>query len=134
MVSYRLTFVETRDGERPIASIKVGDQVFAYNSATGKEEYETVDAVLVHTDPVTEDLTISGEVIHTTPEHPFYTLDRGWVNADNLKRGEMVKSADGRYGVVQAIVVRAKPQVMYNLTVHGDHTFFVGAGEWLVHN
>jgi hypothetical protein len=46
----------------------------------------------------------------------------------------MVKSADGRYGMVQAIVVLAQPQVMYNLTVHGDHTFFVGAGEWLVHN
>lgn len=27
-----------------------------------------------------------------------------------------------------------KPQRMYNLTVEGAHTFFVGDGGWLVHN
>ncbi len=36
--------------------------------------------------------------------------------------------------VVQSIVVEAAPQMMYNLTVAVAHTFFVGDGEWLVHN
>ena len=27
-----------------------------------------------------------------------------------------------------------RAQVMYNLTVHDDHDYFVGSGQWLVHN
>ena len=45
-----------------------------------------------------------------------------------------MRRADGSYGAVQAIVLIAKSQVMYNLTIEGAHTFFVGNGQWLVHN
>jgi hypothetical protein len=45
-----------------------------------------------------------------------------------------VRKADGSYGVVQGIEMVQQPQVMYNLTVAEAHTFFVGDGQWLVHN
>jgi radical SAM superfamily enzyme YgiQ (UPF0313 family) len=32
------------------------------------------------------------------------------------------------------ITIEHRPQVMYNLTVATAHTFFVGEGQWLVHN
>lgn len=128
------TLVQTDHGLFAIDALKKGDHVLAYNQQTVKNEYESIDAVLIHADSVTEDVNISGETIHTTPEHSFYTFDRGWVQADDLKHGELVKGANGLYGVVQAITVISQPQVMYNLTIHDDHTFFVGRGQWLVHN
>ncbi len=41
---------------------------------------------------------------------------------------------DGDYGSVEAITVTDAPQRMYNLTVADAHTYFVGDGQWLVHN
>jgi hypothetical protein len=90
--------------------------------------------VLIHVDPVQVHLTIDGEHVETTPEHPFFTLERGWVDAGELRVGERVRRANGFYGLVQAVVVETEPQVMYNLTVAEAHTFFVGAQHWLVHN
>jgi hypothetical protein len=41
---------------------------------------------------------------------------------------------DGTSGVVQSVLVLEQPARMYNLSVAEAHTFFVGEGEWLVHN
>jgi hypothetical protein len=35
---------------------------------------------------------------------------------------------------VEAIEFVAQPQTMYNFTVATAHTYFVGEGQWLVHN
>lgn len=45
-----------------------------------------------------------------------------------------MRQADGKYGVIEAVSFVVHPQVMYNLTVHDSHTFYVGVGQWLVHN
>ena len=42
--------------------------------------------------------------------------------------------ADGSTGEVESVEVAAVQQRMYNLTVDVAHTFFVGDGQWLVHN
>lgn len=42
--------------------------------------------------------------------------------------------ADGTYGVVTGWKIVPDTRVMYNLEVAQDHTFTVGAGEWVVHN
>ncbi|WP_026371044.1 RHS repeat-associated core domain-containing protein [Kallotenue papyrolyticum] len=128
------TPVATAEGAVPIGEIDVGEQVLAYDEATGTTGSYTVTAVLVHTDPVLIDLTIAGEDVETTPEHPFYTLERTWVEAGSLWVGAHVRRADGSYGVVQAVRVEQRAQVMYNLTVATAHTFFVGDQQWLVHN
>lgn len=72
------TVVDTPAGEVPIVTLSADDTALSYDQTTGKNVSEPVDEVLVHVDPVTIDLNISGEVIHTTPEHPFYMLGRGW--------------------------------------------------------
>lgn len=48
--------------------------------------------------------------------------------------GDVVVTIDGSGGVVEALEVIIAPQTMYNLTVDEAHTYFVGDGEWLVHN
>ncbi len=113
--------------------IDSGDHVLAYDQATGTTGSYTVTAVLVHTDTTQVHLTIDGEQIETTPEHPFFTQGRGWVDASDLRAGDHVRRADGSTGQVQVIEVEQQAQVMYNLTVAVAHTFFVGEGEWLVH-
>jgi len=128
------TQVATDSGEKAIANLKVGDKVAAYNTQTSQVELKAIDAVMTHLDFQLEDLTIDGETLHTTPNHPFYTLDKGWVAAGNLTVGEGVLKADGSYGKVQAVREIDRPQVMYNLTVHDDHDYFVGNGQWLAHN
>ena len=48
--------------------------------------------------------------------------------------GDRVRQADGSYGTVEAMTFERQPQAMYNVTVAGAHTYFVGARQWLVHN
>jgi hypothetical protein len=80
-------------------------------------------------------LVINGETIYTTPEHPFYTDEGEWENAEDIYAGERIRSEDGGYGTVSSTrVIDDANQRMYNLTVDEAHTFFVGEGQWLVHN
>jgi hypothetical protein len=128
------TQVATDKGEKPISDMQVGDTVLAYDQQSGTTESHKVQAVLKHDDPVIVHLTIDDEHIQTTPEHPFYTLERGWVNAGELKVGEHIRKADGGYGKVERVEREQRQQTMYNLTVEKAHTFFVGTKRWLVHN
>jgi hypothetical protein len=79
-------------------------------------------------------LTISGEDLTTTPEHPFLRTDGQWTPAGELAVGNEIRRADGEYGTVETIQFAATPQVMYNMTVADAHTYTVGDGEWVVHN
>jgi len=128
------TAVATPDGERPIGELSVGDAVLAYEEASGKTGAYPVSAVLVHDDPAIADLVIDGELVTTTPDHPFFTTEAGWTEAGNLWVGAHVRSAHGRSGIVSSVTISAEPQPMWDLTVAGAHTFFVGEGRWLVHN
>ncbi|MCE7989395.1 MAG: hypothetical protein DYG89_50225 [Caldilinea sp. CFX5] len=135
----------TAAGEVPISEIQVGDLVLAYDEATGATGYYTVTAVISHVDPSLIELTIDGETLETTAEHPFYVMASApwlatgasqgrWVDAGDLHVGDAVRQADGTTGIVQAVVVVQRSQPMYNLTVAVAHTFFVGEQQWLVHN
>ena len=87
-----------------------------------------------HTDEIIVHLTIDGEEITTTPEHPFYVEGKGWVDAKDLQVGDEVRNADESMGEVEQITTEQTTAEMYNLTVADAHTFYVGDGQWLVHN
>ena len=58
-------------------------------------------------------LTLDGERIDTTPEHPFYTEEQGWVNAGDLCGRAHIRQADGTPGVASsAITTEQRSQVM----------------------
>lgn len=128
------TLVTTPDGDIVISELEVGDTVLAYDETTGETGEYDITAVHVHTDEITVYLTIDGEVIGTTPEHPFYTLEHGWIAAGNLAVGDTILALDGDTGSVEKVTFIAQPQEMYNLTVEEVHTFGVGDGQWVVHN
>ena len=69
-----------------------------------------------------------------TDEHPFLTVERGWVSAADLRRGEHLLDADGTPVAVDAVLDLDRVTWVYNLTVEGLHTYYVGADPVLVHN
>jgi hypothetical protein len=89
---------------------------------------------MVHTDPATENLVTDKGTIETTPNHPFFTTDRGWVQAGSLKVGEKVRTESGGSATVVSFTVDQHPASMWDLTVDTAHSFFVGSGAVLVHN
>lgn len=122
------TPVALADGTtKSIAGVAVIDEVLAYDEDTGQIVPRRVTDLIAHDDPGVVALMLGGE-------HPFLTQKRGWVGAGQLQRGEHVRTAAGRWGVVGDVSLRPSPRRMYNLTVEGAHTFFVGDGRWLVHN
>jgi RHS repeat-associated protein len=128
------TLVATKEGTTSISAIEVGDYVLAWNEADGRFGYYAVTATWSHADDVLTELIVDGEWIETTPEHPFYVEGKGWTEADDLRTGDKIRQADGTTGTVWLKWNVQKTQEMYNLTVDTAHTYFVGEGQWLVHN
>lgn len=128
------TTVATPDGDVPISEIEVGDEVLAYNEATRSVGEYAVTATISHLDLNKVLVTVEGETLHTTAEHPFYTYGGEWVNAADLEVGDQVWSLENGYGEVEAVEQVETVEPMFNLTVENAHTFFVGEADWLVHN
>ncbi len=128
------TVVETDEGKKDISEIVVGDYVLAWDEEKGEIGYYEVTDTFSHLDAVLTNLVIDGEWIETTPEHPFYTLEEGWVPANELKPGMHIWQADSGYELIWLKWSVHETQEMYNLTVAEAHTYFVGEGQWLVHN
>jgi hypothetical protein len=76
----------------------------------------------------------TGEVIHTNQKHPFLSREKGFLSVGQIKLGMYVLRADGTYGVVTGRKMIPGTKVMYNLEVAQDHTYTVGAGQWVGHN
>jgi hypothetical protein len=128
------TLVTTASGLKAIRDVKAGEYVLAYDAVSQALAYYPVTAVWVHHDPVLTYVTLDGEVIKTTPEHPFYTTEGKWVAAAALQIGDDIQQANWQTGVVEAVRFSRVGQPMYNLSVAQAHTYFVGQGQWLVHN
>jgi hypothetical protein len=79
-------------------------------------------------------VTKTSEVVHTNQKHPFFTMEHGFLPVGQIKLGMHLLRADGRIGVVTGWKVVPGTKTMYNLEVAQDHTFTVGAGQWVVHN
>lgn len=80
------------------------------------------------------DLYIDGKVISTTGEHPFWTPDKGWVEASYLQVGSLLQTEDGRIVDLDGIEKREGEFEVYNFSVEGFHTYFVSDLGVLVHN
>ena len=131
------TLVATKEGDKPIEEIAVGDYVWAEDTVTGEQVLKKVLKVYVkETDHLIHIGTSTGEDIETTENHPFYTEERGWVAASELEEGETLHTEDGDIVTVtynHDEWLKA-PIKVYNLEVEGLHTYYVTANRVLVHN
>ena len=76
----------------------------------------------------------ASEVIEATPQHPFWVVGRGWMDAVDLRVGDTLLAADGTPLAVYATRTIAKQVVVYNFTVDTLHTYTVGQFRTVVHN
>ncbi|WEV32778.1 polymorphic toxin-type HINT domain-containing protein [Mycolicibacterium fortuitum] len=156
------TLVLLADGtNRPISQLRVGDQVWSANPASGQSGPQTVQAVLVNHDADLLDLTITNaagvsSVINTTSGHPFYSPVRadsttialaasttptqdygpGWTEAKDLRSGDALYTPNGVAAQVKSTTPVPGDADMWDLTIETTHTFYITTptASVLVHN
>ena len=130
------TMVLMADGTRkPIFDVQVGDQVTSYDPGTGEQSVQTVTATWPHTDTVVTLTLGDGTVVETTASHPWWDVTtRTYTRTDHLAMGDQLLTADGSTLTVAGMSGPQGEQPVYNLTITGPHTFYVGDDTILVHN
>lgn len=138
------TLVATPDGDRPIADISIGDEVYTYDEQTGEIIIGTVSGTFTRTADAIIELTIADEdgttyEILGTADHPFYVpAENGYIELGELNQGNVLQTFDGTLAIVQELDVLAGPFEVYNFEVEGTHNYFVasvdGGPLTLVHN
>jgi hypothetical protein len=151
------TPVATKEGLKNIEDIQFGDEVWAYDEKTGEIGLKEVVNVFEKETNALIELTLEGETITTTPEHPFYANGE-WREAGLLETGDSILLFSGRLVKVEKVqhvfvaepvaetsasidetvnpgnAVLAHTQKVYNFEVKDWHTYFVGRLQLLVHN
>jgi hypothetical protein len=131
------TPVETPDGPRPIEQVAPGDLVLSRDEETGEVSAEHVVATFETPGRPIVDLRLEetrDEALLVTPGHRFWTLDRGWVGAQDLQPGEVLLDARGEWLHVHGVSPTVRRQVVYNFEVEQTHTYFAGGARVWVHN
>jgi hypothetical protein len=128
------TPVSTDSGQKPIEQISIGDQVWARDLDSGRSRLRTV--VGLFSKPADELLTITAgaATLEVTPQHPFWVVGRGWLNAGDLAVGDRLQSLNGAQPPVVSISARAVATTVYNFEVAGDHNYYITEAQLLVHN
>jgi len=113
------TLILTTAGLLAIEKLRAGDKVlaadpesFEVGEKTILEAFERKVYKLVH-------LTINGEKIVTTDNHPFYVQGRGFIKAEGLFVGDKLISVDGKDLIVETHDIEQceKPITVYNFKV-----------------
>jgi hypothetical protein len=132
------TLVLTAAGPIAIENVKVGTLVLARDAETGHQAYKPVVRTFVTLAKPILIITArsaSGEetALSATGEHPFWVLDRGWVEAQNLQPGDLLSTSDA--DTLEVLASKAGPRTtVHNFEVQGFHTYFAGADPVWVHN
>lgn len=81
-------------------------------------------------------VTVNGEEITCTPNHPFYSPVNGWTSAIDLCAGDILVMLNGEYVVVEQVQheLLESPVKVYNFEVEDFHTYYVSETKVLVHN
>ena len=81
-------------------------------------------------------LTVNGEEIVTTVDHPFYVKNQGFIKAGELIVGDELLDVNGNVLLVENFDVELteKPVKVYNFQVEDFHTYYAGGLGVLVHN
>ena len=129
------TEILTVDGIKNIEDIKVGDWVIA-DDPTTPGEIEQRQVLDAYEREVTTliDIYVDGEVISATEEHPFWVVDKGWVDPKDLEVGDKLQTENGQIVDIDKLEKREGDFKVYNFHVEGIPTYFVSELGILVHN
>ena len=130
------TLVATETGYVTIENIKVGDLVWVHDPETGETALKPVVQTFRNETAEWIHVTVNGETLTCTPEHPFYVPEKGWTSAIDLRAGDILVMLNGEYVVVEQVQheLLESPETTYNFEVEDYHTYYVGEKSVLVHN
>jgi RHS repeat-associated protein len=128
------TLVETVDGAKAIEDIGVGDLVLSKNEETGEVAYKEVEWLFQREVQETYNLTVGGQVITTTDEHPFWVVGEGWVEAKDLQAGDIFETSEEEHLTLEKIEVKKEKTTVYNFKVKDFHSYFVTNLQIWTHN
>jgi intein/homing endonuclease len=119
------------DGSRAIDELRAGDWVLAAPEGDDKGDIRPRRIVQVFSRLAgTISVTIGGRCIRTTAEHPFWVQGQGWTEAMKLKKGDCLRSLDGQTVQVESWEDNGELELVHNVEVSEDHTYFVGGFDW----
>ena len=130
------TAILTSSGYVAIENIRAGDMVWASDPETGETELKPVVQTFRNETTELVHVTVNGEEIVCTNEHPFYSPVKGWTAACQLRAGDILVLVNGEYVVVEQVQheLLEAPVATYNFEVQDFHTYYVGEQNILVHN
>lgn len=128
------TLVTTDKGPKPIEEIQVGDKVLAKDDKTGDIQFKNVNHLFKKETEITYTVKVGKEKIITTPDHPFWIKDRGWVEAEYLRTNDLLTTSSGQWLPIKDIVIEQQKIIVYNFEVDEYHSYFVSNLDIWVHN
>ncbi len=105
------TLVRTRSGSAPIESMREGDDVYCVPEGAPVESVPVLRKVrAVHRNAPRRllDVELEGWRIRCTAEHRYWTGERGWIEARDLRAGDRLLGDDGRCARSSASATVAK--------------------------
>ena len=130
------TMILTASGLVAIENIKAGDKVISTDPETMETSPKTVLETYIREVTTLVHLTVNGEEIITTIDHPFYVKNQGFIKAGELIVGDELLDVNGNVLLVENFDVELtdKPVKVYNFQVEDFHTYHVSGLAILVHN
>ncbi|MFQ3594022.1 MAG: polymorphic toxin-type HINT domain-containing protein [Gemmataceae bacterium] len=117
-----------REGWRAVETLREGDEVATRpeHDVYGTIAFKPIEEVFVRTGRVLHLHLSDGQLIRTTPEHPFWVEHEGWQPADVLKAGMRLATLGGEWVAVEEAFDTGEYETVYNCRVAEWHTSFVG--------
>jgi hypothetical protein len=123
--------LDAEHGKKRADAIRVGDRLWSRpeSNPEGTLELKEVEEVFESASPIWN-VHLAGQVIRTSPEHPFWVEGRGWIPAVMLEIGDCLTTRDRRLVPVDGVADSGAVETVYNWRVAEYHTYFVGSEEW----
>ena len=100
------TAILTSSGYVAIENIRAGDMVWASDPETGETELKPVVRTFRNETTELVHVTVNGEEIICTNEHPFYSPVKGWTAACQLRAGDILVLVNDEYVVVEEVQLK----------------------------
>ena len=127
-----------KDTFKNIETIKPGDIVLSYDEKNKKNVFNKVLQTMIHfVHERIYSLFIKDEKLKVTGNHKFLITrnnEQGWVQAADLKVGDLVLLSDGTLQKIIKINSELKHETVYNFEVSNTHNYYVGKNQVLAHN
>jgi hypothetical protein len=122
----------TKRGWVAVELLAVGDELASRAEAdpNAEIEWQAVEECFRRTGRVLHLHFTDGELVRTTPEHPFWVKGEGWVPAGALKAGDALSTLSGEWVRLSEVYDTEQWEPTYNVRVANTHTYFVGDEGW----